>query len=120
MDDDIQGTYQEYQSALNKNTAFDFDDLILKPIEMFSDNGFLQKYRERFMHIIVDEYQDINPAQYRLLKLLAGDNANICAVGDSDQAIYAFRGADIENFLNFEKDFKDAKTIALSRNYRSN
>ncbi len=118
-DGEMSGIYETYQSALSNKSALDFDDLILKPIEMFDDSRLLDKYRERFRYIIVDEYQDINPAQYRLLKLLAGDNANICAVGDSDQAIYAFRGADIENFLNFEKDFKDAKAIALTQNYRS-
>ncbi|MEW6740594.1 MAG: UvrD-helicase domain-containing protein [Nitrospirota bacterium] len=111
--------YKAYQSALSNKSALDFDDLILKPIEMFDDSSLLNKYRKRFMHIIVDEYQDINCAQYILLKLLAGNDANVCVVGDSDQAIYAFRGADIENFLNFEKDFTDAQRINLTENYRS-
>jgi superfamily I DNA/RNA helicase len=118
-DGEMRGIYETYRSALSNKSALDFDDLILKPIEMFDDISLLNKYRERFSHIIVDEYQDINPAQYRLLKLLAGNDANVCAVGDSDQAIYAFRGADIENFLDFENDFKSAKTIALTENYRS-
>lgn len=119
VDGEIYDIYLKYQTELGNNSVFDFDDLILRPIEMFDDSRLLDKYRARFKHIIVDEYQDINPAQYRLLKLLAGDNADVYAVGDSDQAIYAFRGADIENFLNFGKDFKDAKTIALAQNYRS-
>lgn len=126
-DDVIKGIYEEYQSALMKNSALDFDDLILKPIEMFSAEGGLcppsesplTKYRDRFRYIIVDEYQDINPAQYKLLTLLSHTKGNLCAIGDSDQAIYAFRGADVSNFLNFEKDFRDAKTITLTENYRS-
>ena len=118
-DKEMNAIYEAYQSALSAKSALDFDDLILKPIHMFKDEAILRQYQDMFSHIIVDEYQDINPAQYRLLKLLAGDKANVCAVGDSDQAIYAFRGADIENFLNFEKDFKSAKTIALTENYRS-
>ncbi|MCL4457320.1 MAG: UvrD-helicase domain-containing protein [Nitrospirae bacterium] len=118
-DAEINTVYEAYQSALAAKSALDFDDLILKPIDMFQDEAVLKQYQDMFSHIIVDEYQDINPAQYRLLKLLAGDKAYVCAVGDSDQAIYAFRGADIENFLNFEKDFKGAKTIALTQNYRS-
>ncbi|MBI5407818.1 MAG: UvrD-helicase domain-containing protein [Nitrospirae bacterium] len=135
----IKRVYGLYQSALAKNSAFDFDDLILKPIEMFgnadschfetlkrvqgdiadNDNALLKKYRERFKYIIVDEYQDINPAQYRLLRLLAGSDGRICAVGDPDQAIYSFRGADVEHFLNFTKDFGGARTITLTDNYRS-
>lgn len=118
-DDDLKGIYREYQGALTKNSALDFDDLILKPIDILGDGAVSEKYREIFKYIIVDEYQDINPAQYRLLRLLAGDKGDICAVGDADQAIYAFRGADMENFLNFKKDFKDAKTIHLTENYRS-
>jgi superfamily I DNA/RNA helicase len=118
-DGEMRGIYETYRSCLSNKSALDFDDLILKPIEMFDDISLLNKYRERFRHIIIDEYQDINPAQYRLLKLLAGDNTNVCAVGDPDQAIYAFRGADIENFLNFEKDFTDAQRINLTENYRS-
>ena len=118
-DGEMKVIYDRYQSLLLKNRAFDFDDLILKPLVMFGNSVLLDKYRERFRYIIVDEYQDINPAQHKLLRLLAGDDAKICAVGDSDQAIYAFRGADVENFLNFKKDFKDAKTISLTHNYRS-
>jgi len=119
LDDGMKGIYERYQSALRKNSALDFDDLILKPIEIFGNRAVLEKYRDVFRYIMVDEYQDINPAQYTLLMLLANSKGNICAIGDSDQAIYAFRGADVGNFLNFEKDFKDAKKITLKENYRS-
>lgn len=118
-DHEIQPVYEQYQSLLREKNAFDFDDLILTPIEMLGDDVLLGRYRDQFRYIIVDEYQDINPAQYRLLRLLAGDSGNICVVGDSDQAIYAFRGADVSNFLNFEKDFMGAARITLSHNYRS-
>ncbi len=118
-DDVTKEMYEAYQSALKRNNAFDFDDLIRTPIDMLKDADVTVKYRDKFKYVIVDEYQDINPAQYRLLKRLTGGNGNICAVGDSDQAIYAFRGADMENFLNFEKDFTGSKRITLSENYRS-
>ncbi len=111
--------YAEYQAALRRDSALDFDDLILKPVELLGNTGTLRRYREAFTHIIVDEYQDISPAQYRLLRLLAGRSGNICAVGDPDQAIYAFRGAGVETFLGFEEDFEGAETIVLDRNYRS-
>lgn len=116
---DIETIFHEYQAALLARKALDFDDLILKPVEMFDNPVLLKKYRDRFRHIIIDEYQDINPAQYRFLRTLAGDNAHICAVGDPDQAIYAFRGADAGNFLNFEKDFESATEVTLGLNYRS-
>ncbi len=118
-DEETRVVYDQYQAALLENNAFDLDDLILKPIGMLRDASILQGYRDRFRYIIVDEYQDINPAQYRLLRLFAGDNGNICVVGDADQAIYAFRGADVTNFLNFENDFQGAGRITLSHNYRS-
>lgn len=117
VDDEIQPIYETYQAALTQKNAYDFDDLILVPINILRDDP--DRFRSRFTHIIVDEYQDINPAQYRLMKSLTKDTNNICAVGDSDQAIYAFRGADLGNFLNFEKDFSDAARITLSKNYRS-
>ncbi|NOZ68187.1 MAG: UvrD-helicase domain-containing protein [Deferribacteres bacterium] len=119
VDDEIKDIYEAYQSALKKESALDFDDLILQPLGMLAEKGLVEKYRERFMYIIVDEYQDINPAQYKLLALLAGSAGNICAVGDSDQAIYSFRGADMDSFLNFEKDFRGARKIFLSDSYRS-
>ena len=116
-DDEIKALFLAYQGALREKKAFDFDDLITVPLSLLEKDDSL--FRDRFKHIIVDEYQDINPAQYRLLRALAGPRAEVCAVGDSDQAIYAFRGADIENFLNFEKDFSPAARITLSENYRS-
>lgn len=118
-DEKMRALYDRYQAALRSKDLLDLDDLILTPMEMLSDHALLQRYRDRFRHIIVDEYQDINPAQYRFLRLLAGEGGNICVVGDADQAIYAFRGADVTNFLNFEKDLPGARRITLSHNYRS-
>ncbi len=118
-DDRIKTIYEEYQALLTKNGFLDFDDLILKPLEILSNSEVLEKYRNIFRYIMVDEYQDINTAQYRLLTMLAQSEGNLCAIGDSDQAIYAFRGADVGNFLSFEKDFKDAKMVTLTENYRS-
>lgn len=114
----LRGPFERYQAAMMEQRALDFDDLILKPLELLDNPDLLQKYRDNIHHIIVDEYQDINTAQYRLLRLLAGNNATVCAVGDPDQAIYAFRGADVENFLNFGKDFVGAAEVTLSLNYR--
>jgi DNA helicase-2/ATP-dependent DNA helicase PcrA len=94
IDEGIKITYEEYQSALRKNNALDFDDLILRPIEILHDNKVLEKYRNKFRYFMVDEYQDINPAQYKLLRLLVHSRGNICAIGDSDQAIYAFKYTD--------------------------
>jgi DNA helicase II / ATP-dependent DNA helicase PcrA len=111
--------YEAYQSALKSNDALDFDDLILKPMEMLSNEKSVSPYRHAFEYIMVDEYQDISPAQYKFVKLLAGAKRNLCAIGDSDQAIYAFRGADLKNFLSFEDDFKDAKRVVLTEHYRS-
>jgi len=115
----IQPLYDSYQSALVRQNACDFDDLICTSANSLENTDIARTYQERFKYIIVDEYQDINPAQYRLLSLLAKGTDNICGVGDSDQAIYAFRGANIENFLNFERDFPNAARITLSENYRS-
>ena len=119
LDDDVRSIYAAYQSALFERGALDFDDLVSVPLEFFKDDRLLGKYRQRIKHIIVDEYQDINPAQCELLRLLAGDGGNICAVGDSDQAIYAFRGADVRNFINFEERFNGARRIDLRDSYRS-
>jgi ATP-dependent DNA helicase UvrD/PcrA len=116
---DITSIYEAYQDELRQRNSLDFDDLLLTPVKMLGDPRIAQALRNRFRYILVDEYQDINPAQYRLLKLITNSAGNICAVGDSDQAIYAFRGADIGNFLNFEKDFPDATRITLGKNYRS-
>lgn len=112
--------YVHYQESLLKNNAMDFDDLINKLHELFRDNKeVLKKYQDRFFHILVDEYQDTNLAQYTLIKMLASANRNICVVGDTDQGIYSWRGADIRNILAFEKDWPEAKTIFLEENYRS-
>jgi superfamily I DNA/RNA helicase len=117
--DELRDVYEAYQSALEEKGVVDFDDLIAVPIGLLADKALLDRYRQSLRYIIVDEFQDINPAQYRLLKLLSGDRPNICAVGDPDQAIYAFRGADVERFLDFEKDFTETETIVLAENYRS-
>jgi len=112
--------YKEYQSELKKNNALDFDDLIMKTVELFQNNPeVLNYYQERFRYIMVDEYQDTNTAQFRLISLLAGKYKNLCVVGDDDQSIYKFRGANIENILNFEKSYSGAKVIKLEQNYRS-
>ena len=112
--------YDRYQRRLKSNNALDFDDLINKTIELFSkEPGILEKYQDRFQYIMVDEYQDTNKAQYRLINQLAKKNKNICVVGDADQSIYKFRGADIRNILDFEKDYPGARTIKLEQNYRS-
>lgn len=112
--------YQEYQDVLRKNNALDFDDLIVKTVELFqADPEVLNYYQERFRYIMVDEYQDTNTAQFTLIRLLAGKYKNLCVVGDDDQSIYKFRGANIYNILNFEKHFPDATVIKLEQNYRS-
>ncbi|MCX8021703.1 MAG: ATP-dependent helicase [Syntrophorhabdaceae bacterium] len=119
LNEGIRGIYDTYESYLFREKFLDFDDLIKKPLEIVESDRSSNPYRGKFSHIIVDEYQDINYGQYRLIRLLLNNGGSICAVGDSDQAIYTFRGADIENFLNFEKDFKGARKVTLSFNYRS-
>ena len=112
--------YVLYQKKLKMNNALDFDDLIMKTIELLRDNEeTLEYYQNKFQYILVDEYQDTNKAQYMLVKLLSGKHKNICVVGDADQSIYKFRGADIRNILDFEKDYPDSKSIMLEQNYRS-
>ena len=112
--------YQIYQENLKKINAFDFDDLIMKTVELFQKNpNILEKYQNRFQYILVDEYQDTNHAQYTLIHLLAKKYQNICVVGDDAQSIYGWRGANIENILNFQKDFLGAKVYLLQQNYRS-
>ena len=116
----IADVYLMYQKKLKENNAMDFDDLIFKTVELFKKNqDVLEFYQRKFQYIMVDEYQDTNGAQYELVKLLAAKNKNICVVGDDDQCIYAWRGADITNILDFEKDYPDAKVIKLEQNYRS-
>ncbi len=112
--------YREYQQALKKSNALDFDDLIVKCVELFkNDPEVLDYYQERFRYIMVDEYQDTNTAQFHLIRLLASKYQNLCVVGDDDQSIYKFRGANINNILHFEQYFPDAKVIRLEENYRS-
>ncbi len=112
--------YVEYQKALRRNNALDFDDLIVKTVELFQTRQeVLEYYQDRFRYIMVDEYQDTNTAQFKFVSLLAGKYENLCVVGDDDQSIYKFRGANIGNILNFEKVFQDAKVIKLEQNYRS-
>jgi DNA helicase-2/ATP-dependent DNA helicase PcrA len=118
LPEELKNTYRQYEATLAQHRAVDFDDLILKPVEMLLDPVLQTAYSERFVHIIVDEYQDINPAQVKLLRLLAGAESRVCAVGDPDQAIYAFRGGDVRNFLSFAEDFKGARTILLNKAYR--
>ena len=112
--------YREYQQALKQNNALDFDDLIMKTVELFKlDKEVLASYQDRFRYIMVDEYQDTNTAQFELIRLLALKYQNLCVVGDADQSIYKFRGANIYNILNFEHHFPDATVIKLEQNYRS-
>ena len=112
--------YDIYQERLKQNNAVDFDDIIMLTVQLFERNAeILAKYQSRFRYIFVDEYQDTNHAQYRLIKLLAAKYRNICVVGDDDQSIYRWRGADIQNILNFEKDYPEAKVVKLEQNYRS-
>ncbi|MGL4483516.1 MAG: ATP-dependent helicase, partial [Anaerovoracaceae bacterium] len=112
--------YAEYERRLRKNNAMDFNDLILNAVKLFEkDEAILQKYQRRFNYVMVDEYQDTNHLQYKLIKYLAQEHRNLCVVGDDDQCIYQWRGADISNILNFEKDFKGTKVVKLERNYRS-
>ena len=119
-DKKLADVYVEYNKRLHTNNAMDFDDLLLKPIELFNANqSALQKYRKQFKYILVDEYQDTNRAQYEILKMLVTTRIKICVVGDDAQSIYGWRGADIKNMLDFEKDFTKTKTFRLEQNYRS-
>ena len=116
----IAEAYRRYEKALKASNALDFDDLIMKTMELLTEHApALDYYRRKFEYILVDEYQDTNLAQYELVRLLAGDKKNVCVVGDDDQSIYAWRGADIRNILEFEKDFPGCRVIKLEQNYRS-
>lgn len=116
----ISEIYKTYQQTLKKNNALDFDDLIMLTVQLFEKfPEILEKYQKKFKYILVDEYQDTNPVQYRLIKLLSSKYKNLCVVGDDAQSIYSFRNADFRNILNFEKDFPQAKVITLDQNYRS-
>ncbi|MCI8347247.1 MAG: UvrD-helicase domain-containing protein [Bacilli bacterium] len=112
--------YKKYEDKLRSNNSVDFDDLLILPIVLFKQRKeILEKYQDRFQYILIDEYQDTNEAQYILSKMIGEKYRNICCVGDNDQSIYSFRGANYKNILNFEKDYQDAKTILLEENYRS-
>ena len=116
----IHDVYSAYEEKLKSSNALDFDDLIVKTLELFANHPpVLEAYQRKFRYIHVDEYQDTNYAQYMLVRLLAQESRNLCVVGDDDQSIYGWRGADIRNILDFEKDFPDAKVIKLEQNYRS-
>ena len=112
--------YEKYEIALRGNNALDFDDLLIKTLELLSEHPpVLQYYQDKFDYVLVDEYQDTNIAQYQFVRLMAGGKRNLCVVGDDDQSIYGWRGADIRNILEFEKDFPDCRVIKLEQNYRS-
>ncbi len=112
--------YQGYRAELRKNNALDFDDLLLEAVRLLKVSGEArERYQRRYRYLLVDEYQDTNRPQYELMKLLAGERKNVCAVGDEDQSIYSWRGADIRNILEFEKDFPNARIVRLEQNYRS-
>ena len=112
--------YQGYKAELRKNNALDFDDLLLEALRLLKVSAEVRaRYQRRYRYLLVDEYQDTNRPQYELMKLLAGEAKNVCAVGDEDQSIYSWRGADIRNILEFEKDFPDARIVRLEQNYRS-
>jgi len=116
----ISEIYKTYQKTLKKNNALDFDDLIMLTVQLFEKfPEILEKYQKKFKYILVDEYQDTDPVQYRLIKLLSSKYKNLCVVGDDAQSIYSFRNADFRNILNFEKDFPQARVITLDQNYRS-
>ena len=116
----IATAYKEYEKQLRANNALDFDDLLLKTVQLFQTQpDVLEHYQERFRYIMVDEYQDTNTVQFKFVSLLAGKYKNLCVVGDDDQSIYKFRGANIKNILNFEQEFSEAQVIKLEQNYRS-
>ena len=116
----IAEVYAEYEKQLRANNALDFDDLLVKAVQLFQTQpDVLEYYQERFRYIMVDEYQDTNTVQFRLIQILSSKYRNLCVVGDDDQSIYKFRGANIKNILNFEEEFPDAVVIKLEQNYRS-
>src|SRR6185503_14483086 len=117
---DIGKLYEGYEKALHEASALDFDDLLLKSVQLFDQvSNIRDRYARRFRFVMVDEYQDTNRPQYLLIKQLAGDHRNLAVVGDPDQSIYKWRGADLRNILDFEHDFPEATVVRLERNYRS-
>ena len=120
FDEKVVEIFSDYNKKLKANNSLDFDDLLLKPIELFNENpAILEQYQERFHYILIDEYQDTNEVQYILTKMLSKKRKNLCVVGDESQSIYAFRGSNYRNILNFEKDYPNCKIILLEQNYRS-
>ena len=112
--------FEEYRKELRKANALDFDDLLLEATRLLKTAAPVREYyNRRFQYLLIDEYQDTNRPQYELMRMLAGERHNVCAVGDEDQSIYSWRGADIRNILEFEQDFPEAKIIRLEQNYRS-
>src|SRR5436305_2042052 len=119
-DEILRRVYESYQDVLRRSGGLDFDDLLMKLVELFAtDEEALAKWRDRFRHVLVDEYQDTNRAQYVLVNLLASEHRNVAVVGDDDQSIYRFRGADVRNILDFRNDYPDARVVHLEQNYRS-
>lgn len=120
VDQKVVEVYKEYDNVLRRNNSVDFDDLLALPVKLFRNNkDVLDKYQEHYKYILIDEYQDTNEVQYKMSKLIGSKYQNIFVVGDANQSIYSFRGANFRNILNFEKDYKEAKVIALEQNYRS-
>jgi len=120
FDEIVQRVYERYQQVLNQSQTVDFDDLLMKVVQLFDRHeDILSRYQSRYLHLLVDEFQDTNTTQYKLTRQLAGKHRNICVVGDPDQSIYSWRFADLRNILSFEKDYPDAKVIFLEQNYRS-
>jgi DNA helicase-2/ATP-dependent DNA helicase PcrA len=120
LDEVVARVYPLYQRALRNNAAVDFDDLLMLAVQLFRRHpDILERYQHRWRYIMVDEYQDTNMAQYHMLHLLAAKHRNLCVVGDDDQSVYRFRGANVRNILNFERDYPDTKVIKLEQNYRS-
>ncbi len=119
-DDIVRRVYREYQNLLDRNHGLDFDDLLLRAVQLFRDSPrTLERYQDRYVHLMIDEFQDTNVAQYEITRQLAGERRNLAVVGDPDQSIYSWRNADIRNILSFQKDFPSAKVVRLSTNYRS-
>ena len=112
--------YEEYQTLLEMQNSLDFDDMLLLVYRLFTEHpDVLERYRETYQYLLIDEYQDTNAAQFTIVKLLTGDRCNLCVVGDDDQSIYSWRGADISNILGFPDHFPGAKVVKLEQNYRS-
>src|SRR6195952_102481 len=120
LEEKIAHIFEIYRKELFKANALDFDDLLLETVRLLKSSGEVrEKYNRRYQYVMIDEYQDTNRPQYELMKLLAGSHHNVCVVGDEDQSIYSWRGADIKNILEFEKNFSGTRTIRLEQNYRS-